>query len=109
MHPQRPLWASTGVKDPALPEALYVTELAAPETVNTMPEKTLHATARDGGVAGDRVSGAAAESREVLAALRTLGISLPDVTEDLEREGVAKFIVSWHELLDTVSQAIAES
>ena len=109
MHPQRPLWASTGVKDPALPEALYVTELAAPETVNTMPEKTLQATARDGGVAGDRVSGAATESREVLAALRTLGISLPDVTEDLEREGVAKFIVSWHELLDTVSQAIAES
>jgi len=109
MHPQRPLWASTGVKDPALPEALYVTELAAPETVNTMPEKTLHATARNGGVAGDRVSGAANESREVLAALETLGISLPEVTEELEREGVAKFIVSWHELLDTVSQAISES
>lgn len=109
MHPQRPLWASTGVKDPGLPEALYVTELAAPHTVNTMPEKTLHATFRDGGVAGDRVSVAADESRAVLSRLEGLGISLSAVTEELEREGVAKFIASWNELLETVSHAIAES
>lgn len=107
MHPQRPLWASTGVKDPALPEALYVTELAAPETVNTMPEKTLRATARDGGVTGDRVSEEAEESKKVLAALNVLGISLQDITSELERDGVAKFIASWHELLDTVTRAMA--
>lgn len=109
MNPQRPLWASTGVKDPTLPEALYVTELAAAHTVNTMPEKTLLATARDGGVNGDRVHGYFNGARATMAALAELGISMDGVTDELERDGVAKFIASWHELLDTVTKAMQGS
>jgi len=109
MNSQRPLWASTGVKDPSLPEALYVTELAVAHTVNTMPEKTLLATQRDGGVAGDRVHGHFDAARATMAALAELGISMDAVTDELERDGVAKFITSWHELLDTVSQAMQAS
>ena len=106
LNPQRPLWASTGVKDPSLPEALYVTELAVAHSVNTMPEKTLLATARDGGVQGDRVRGHYEEARATMAALEALGISLTEITDELERDGVAKFITSWHELLDTVTRAM---
>lgn len=109
MNHQRPLWASTGVKDPTLPETLYVTELAVANTVNTMPEKTLLATARDGGVNGDRVHGHYDDARAVMASLAALGVSLDSVTEELEREGVAKFIASWHELLETVSRAMEGS
>lgn len=103
---QRPLWASTGVKDPSLPDTLYVTELAVGRTVNTMPEKTLQATFDHGVIAGDTVSGSYAEARALLAALADLGISYDEVTALLEREGVEKFIVSWNELLDTVSAAL---
>lgn len=103
---QRPLWASTGVKDPALPDTLYVTQLAVAHTVNTMPEKTLEATFDHGDITGDTVSGSYDESREVLAALGALGISYDEVTAKLEKEGVEKFIVSWNELLDTVSAAL---
>lgn len=103
---QRPLWASTGVKDPSLPDTLYVTELAVGRTVNTMPEKTLQATYDHGVITGDTVSGSYDEAREVLAALADLGISYDEVTALLEREGVEKFIVSWNELLDTVSAAL---
>ena len=106
---QRPLWASTGVKDPSLPETLYVTELAVRHTVNTMPEKTLVATKRDGGITGDRVHGTYDEARALLSALGDLGISLGDVTDELEREGVAKFVASWQELLDTVTRAMSVS
>jgi len=106
MNPQRPLWASTGVKDPSLPEALYVTELAVAHTVNTMPEKTLLATARDGGVDGDRVHGRFDAARATMTALAGLGISMDAVTDELERDGVAKFITSWHELLATVTKAM---
>jgi transaldolase len=109
MNYQRPLWASTGVKDPTLPETLYVTELAVANTVNTMPEKTLLATARDGGVDGDRVHGHYDDARAVMVSLADLGISLDSVTEELEREGVEKFIASWHELLETVSAAMEGS
>ena len=103
---QRPLWASTGVKDPSLPDTLYVTELAVAETVNTMPEKTLEATFDHAVLTGDAVTGAYASARATLAALERLGISYDDVTSLLEKEGVEKFIVSWNELLDTVSAAI---
>lgn len=103
---QRPLWASTGVKDPSLPDTLYVTELAVSRTVNTMPEKTLQATFDHGVIAGDAVTGRYDEARAVLAALADLGISYDEVTALLEKEGVEKFIVSWNELLDTVSAAL---
>lgn len=103
---QRPLWASTGVKDPSLPDTLYVTQLAVAHTVNTMPEKTLEATFDHGDITGDTVSGSYDEAREVLAALEALGISYDEVTAKLEKEGVEKFIVSWNELLDTVSAAL---
>ncbi|GAA1057207.1 transaldolase [Agromyces luteolus] len=103
---QRPLWASTGVKDPALPDTLYVTELVAHGVVNTMPEKTLEATFDHGVVEGDTVTGAFAEAGRVLDALASVGVDYDDVTEVLEREGVDKFVVSWNELLDTVRTAL---
>ena len=103
---QRPLWASTGVKDPNLPDTLYVTELAVAHTVNTMPEKTLEATFDHGVIEGDRVSGSYETANQVLAAIDALGISYDEVTALLEKEGVEKFIVSWNELLDTVSAAL---
>jgi transaldolase len=103
---QRPLWASTGVKDPNLPDTLYVTELAVAHTVNTMPEKTLQATFDHGVITGDLVTGSYDDARRVLAALAELGISYDEVTALLEKEGVEKFIVSWNELLDTVSAAL---
>ena len=97
--PQRPLWASTGVKDPAYPDTMYVTELVAPGTVNTMPEKTLDAVADHGEITGNTIEGTYEESTEVLDALERLGISYSDVTAQLEREGVDKFEKSWEELL----------
>jgi len=103
---QRPLWASTGVKDPALPDTLYVTGLAVADTVNTMPEKTLEATFDHAVISGDEVTGTYDESREVFAQLASVGVSFDEVTELLEKEGVEKFIVSWNELLDTVSAAL---
>ena len=106
---QRPLWASTGVKDPALPPAYYVTELAVANVVNTMPEKTLLALESDGAVDGDRVTGHVDAARETLSALEGLGISLSEVTDDLEADGVAKFVQSWRELLDTVATAMGSA
>lgn len=103
---QRPLWASTGVKDPALPDTLYVTELVARGVVNTMPEKTLEATFDHGEVVGDTVTGAYAAAGEVLDALASVGVDYDDVTLLLENEGVDKFIVSWNELLDSVRTAL---
>ncbi|MEO6116798.1 MAG: transaldolase [Pseudolysinimonas sp.] len=103
---QRPLWASTGVKDPALPDTLYVTELAVAGVVNTMPEKTLDATFDHAPLHGDAVTGSYADAQSVLDQLAAIGISYDDVTAVLEREGVDKFIVSWGELLDTVTAAL---
>jgi len=103
---QRPLWASTGVKDPNLPDTLYVTELAVANVVNTMPEKTLEATFDHGVITGDAVTGSYAAATEVVEAINAQGISLDEVTALLEKEGVEKFIVSWNELLDTVSAAL---
>ncbi len=106
---QRPLWASTGVKDPSLPDTLYVTELAVANVVNTMPEKTLEATFDHGVIEGDQVTGNYDSANQVLDALAAQGISYDEVTALLEKEGVEKFIVSWNELLDTVTAALDAS
>jgi transaldolase len=103
---QRPLWASTGVKDPSLPDTLYVTQLVAPGVVNTMPEKTLEATFDHGEITGDTVTGSYDAANEVLDQVAAQGISYDEVTAQLEKEGVDKFIVSWNELLDTVTGAL---
>lgn len=106
---QRPLWASTGVKEPSLPDTLYVTQLVADGVVNTMPEKTLEATFDHGQIVGDSITGSCDDANKVLDAIAGLGIAYDDVTALLEKEGVEKFIVSWNELLDTVTQALAEA
>ncbi|WBU38598.1 transaldolase [Homoserinibacter sp. YIM 151385] len=103
---QRPLWASTGVKDPSLPDTLYVTELAVAGVVNTMPEKTLEATFDHASIEGDRVTGSYADAKAVLDQLAAIGVDYDEVTALLEREGVEKFVVSWNELLDTVTAAL---
>jgi transaldolase len=97
---QRPLWASTGVKNPDYSDTLYVTELVAPNTVNTMPEKTIDAVADHGVITGDTVTGKAAEAQDVFDKLTAVGIDLPDVFKVLEDEGVEKFEKSWLELLE---------
>ncbi len=100
---QRPLWASTSVKDESLPDTLYVTELVAPNTVNTMPGATLEAVADHAEVTGDTVQGTYEESAEVLNALEALGIRYQEVVEVLEREGVEKFTDAWADLLESVT------
>lgn len=107
--PQRPLWASTGVKDPAYPDTLYVTELVAPGVVNTMPEKTLDATFDHGVVTGDTVSGTYADANATLDALENLGVSYNEVVALLESEGLDKFVASWKELLADVEGALASA
>lgn len=102
---QRPLWASTGTKDPSYSDTLYVTELVANGVVNTMPEKTMNAFA-DHGTLGKPMEGTEAEGRATLAEIEKAGVDLADVFELLEREGVDKFITSWHELEDSVDKAL---
>lgn len=97
---QRPLWASTGVKNPDYSDTLYVTELVAPNTVNTMPEKTIDAVADHGVITGDTVTGTADAAQETFDQLDAIGIDLTDVFIVLEDEGVEKFEKSWHELLE---------
>jgi len=105
-HKQRPLWASTSVKDPALPDTMYVTELVAPDTVNTMPEATLKATADHAEVEGDAVTCNYDDAQHVLDEMERLGISYDEVVQVIEDEGVDKFEKSWQELLDTVKEAL---
>ncbi|KMO73877.1 transaldolase [Mycolicibacterium chubuense] len=100
-RPQRPLWASTGVKNPDYSDTLYVTELVARGTVNTMPEKTLDAVADHGDVTGDTIAGTTRDAGTVFDRLDTIGIDLTDVFLTLENEGVDKFKKSWQELLET--------
>mgnify|MGYP000630287545 FL=1 len=102
---QRPLWASTGVKDPAYPDTQYVIELIAPDTVNTMPQSTLDALIDHGDVRGNTISGKYPEAVEVLKGLSALGISLDQITTDLEIDGVKKFAQAWDELLENVKAA----
>jgi transaldolase len=106
---QRPLMASTGVKDPGLPDTLYVTELVAKEVVNTMPEKTMEAVFDHGVIPVDSITGHFESASKILADLEAIGVSYDSVTEVLEQEGVEKFIVSWNELLQTVSAALEKA
>ncbi|MCX5556774.1 transaldolase [Streptomyces sp. NBC_00038] len=96
---QRPLWASTGVKDKAYKDTLYVDDLVAPNTVNTMPEATLEATEDHGQITGNTIAGTYEQSRAELDAVEKLGISYDDVVQLLEDEGVEKFATSWNDLL----------
>jgi transaldolase len=104
-HKQRPLWASTGVKDPTYADTRYVIELIAPDTVNTMPQSTLDAVIDHGVVRGNTISAHYAEAVEVLKALAAIGISLDEVTTELEIDGVKKFAQAWEELLENVKAA----
>ncbi|WP_265446642.1 transaldolase [Flexivirga meconopsidis] len=108
-HVQRPLWASTGVKDPAYPDTLYVVDLAVKDTVNTMPPKTLDAVADHGDLKGDQVTGNYADAAKVLDDLEKLGVSYADVVEVLENEGVDKFDKSWAELLGSVDSELKKA
>ncbi|WP_081706174.1 transaldolase [Nocardia sp. CNY236] len=105
-HRQRPLWASTGVKNPDYPDTMYVTELVAPNTVNTLPEKTLQAVADHGTIGGATIPGTAAAAEQVFDQLTKVGIDLDDVFTVLEREGVDKFEKSWTDLLSATSNEL---
>ena len=106
---QRPLWASTGVKNKAYSDTLYVTELVAPHTVNTMPEPTIDAVADHGEITGNTVSGTGGAAQGVFDALASVGIDLPDVFVVLEDEGVEKFVASWTELLDETQKQLTST
>ncbi len=106
---QRLLWASTGVKDKAFSDTRYVTELVAPDTVNTMPEATLQAVADHGQVHGDAVRGRYAEAHAILDALARVGVDMADVAETLEAQGVASFAKSWDELIASVTAQLEKS
>lgn len=103
---QRPLWASTGVKDPAYPDTMYIAELIVANTVNTMPEKTMQAFADHGEVAGDAVTGTYEQSSAVITELEAQGISYDEVVALLETEGVHKFDASWAELQQSVQSEL---
>lgn len=105
-HPQRPLWASTSVKDPAYRDTRYVEELIAPGTVNTMPGQTIQAYADHGETRPDTITGSYADARQVLDALAQVGVDYDDVVAVLEREGVEKFEASWQEFLTSVEQQL---
>ncbi|WP_327333394.1 transaldolase [Streptomyces anulatus] len=104
---QRPLWASTGVKDPSLKDTLYVDDLVAPNTVNTMPEATLEAVADHGEITGDTVTGGYDRARADLDTVKKLGISYDDVVQVLEDEGVEKFEASWNDLLKSTEAELS--
>jgi transaldolase len=109
-HKQKPLWASTSTKDPSFNDTMYIEDLVAPGTVNTMPEATLHATAAHGTISGDTITTGYDAARKVLADMEALGISYDDVVAVLESEAVEKFAASWQELLSSIeSQLAAES
>jgi transaldolase len=103
---QRPLWASTGVKDPAYADTMYVTDLVVAGCVNTMPEKTMMAFADHGELEGDTVTGRADEAQVLFDKLADVGIDFADVLVVLEDEGVDKFDKSWAELVDTVQRQL---
>ncbi|ORA81752.1 transaldolase [Mycobacterium malmoense] len=106
---QRPLWASTGVKNPDYADTLYVTELVAPNTVNTMPEKTIDAVADHGVIKGDTVTGTGPAAQELFDKLQKVGIDLTDVFVVLEKEGVDKFVESWTELLEETQKQLGSA
>ncbi len=100
--PQRPLWASTGVKDPAYPDTLYVDDLVTKGVVNTMPEATLNAVADHAAFTGDSIRAHYSDARQVLADLAEVGIDYDEVVDLLEEEGVEKFASAWNDLLASV-------
>ncbi len=105
-NPQRPLWASTGTKNPDYSDTLYVTELVVADTVNTMPQKTMRAFADHGEFKGDTVTGTGPESQQVMDALKKVGVDMDDVVMVLEKEGVEKFEKAWNQLTETVQKAL---
>jgi transaldolase len=105
-HPQRPLWASTSTKNPDYKDTIYVEELIAPGTVNTMPESVIHAFADHGEIRGDTITGSYAQAHQVMADLKAVGVDFDDVVQVLEDEGVDKFEVSWKELLESVHKSL---
>jgi transaldolase len=105
-RPQRPLWASTGVKDPSYPDTRYVDDLVVRGVVNTMPTATLEAVADHGVVRTDAVTAHLDDAAAVLAGLEAVGVDLAEVTERLESEGVEKFVTAWSELLDDVGEGL---
>ena len=105
---QRPLWASTGVKDPQYDDTRYVVQLVAPGTVNTAPEKTIAAVADHGQITGNTIHGTYDQAAAVFSSLEAAGVDLNDVFAVLEADGVKKFITSWQELLDSVSAQLAQ-
>lgn len=107
-HPQRPLWASTGVKNPDYDDTVYVSDLVAPGTVNTMPAATMEAFADHGRVELESVIGRAGESAEVFRGLERVGVDLADVFAKLEAEGVSKFEAAWTELLDATARQLGQ-
>lgn len=108
-HVQRPLWASTGVKDPAYSDTRYVVDLVTRGVVNTMPEATLDAVRDHGEITGDTIVPEYAAAHAALDALRDAGVDLDDVVDVLEREGVDKFVVAWESLLTSVQKALDEA
>jgi transaldolase len=105
-RPQRPLWASTGVKDPTYDDTRYVVELVAPGTVNTMPEATLRAVADHGVMRGETIRPGYGEARKVMEDLQAVGVDLADVFRALEVDGVTRFQASWQELQADVADAL---
>lgn len=103
---QRPLMASTGVKDPALPDTLYVTELVAPQLVNTMPEKTMEAVFDHGVIPANSITSNYEKAKADLALVAAAGVNLDEVTDLLEKEGVEKFVISWNELVASIESAL---
>jgi transaldolase len=108
-RPQRPLWASTSTKNPEYRDTMYVTDLVAPDVVNTMPEATMHAVADHGDVRGDTIHGTYDQARQLFEQLAAAGVDYDDVVKVLEDEGVDKFGVSWNQLLETVRSEMAKS
>jgi transaldolase len=105
-HPQRPLWASTGTKNPDYKDTIYVEELIAPGTVNTMPESVIKAYADHGETRGDTVTGSYADAQKVMDDIEALGVDYTDVFLTLENEGVEKFEASWGELVGDVKKSL---
>jgi transaldolase len=106
-RPQRPLWASTGMKNPDCPDTLYVSNLIAPDTVNTMPEKTLKAYA-DHGRPGTPVQKTYDDAAQVMKTVAGAGVDLDDVFRVLEDEGIQKFVDSWNELTESVRSELED-
>jgi transaldolase len=105
-HPQRPLWASTSTKSPEFKDTIYVEELIAPGTVNTMPESVIFAFEDHGETSGDTITGNFDAARKVFADLAGVGVDMDDVVQVLEDEGVDKFEASWKELLEGVHKSL---